>query len=228
MKKRKVAFIYSTASISSYLFELGQKLMPSYEILNFVDESILLAQNSVVRREKVKNLIISARSAGVSSILITCSTIGDLAKNFSEIYRIPIFRIDSPMAQVAVESGQKIAVLFTNPKTLQSTSSLFNGILARKKGNNVKIRYVFVDNAMKALSQGNIKGHDKFVEKSIMHAAKWADVIALAQVTTAVALSRRKTVLKGKIILTSPISGIQQIDALLYAPLQSSSINVSF
>ena len=63
----------------------------------------------------------------------TCSSVGDVA-DYGNLYaRIPVFRIDQPMAAEAVRNYDRIGVISTLPTTLDPTCRLLQNE-AKKAG----------------------------------------------------------------------------------------------
>jgi hypothetical protein len=67
---------------------------------------------------------------GAKVIVCTCSTIGGIAEAVSVPNGVLVLRIDRPMAEQAVASGRRIAVVAALPSTLEPTVALLRQIAA--------------------------------------------------------------------------------------------------
>ena len=63
-----------------------------------------------------------AKNNGSDALLLACSSLGKAADIARELLDIPLYKIDEPMADQAVNSGNNILVLGTVKSTLEPTS----------------------------------------------------------------------------------------------------------
>jgi hypothetical protein len=124
-------------------------------------------------------------SMGARAVLVTCSSIGEVAASIGEEARVPVLRVDAAMADEAVRiasgTGGRIAVLATLATTLGPT-----GRLVRRAAGDLDVTIDLVEGA---------------VEDAIVRAAAKADVIVLAQASMAGAAGRAGVAVP---VLTSP------------------------
>ena len=67
---------------------------------------------------------VQQQEAGADYILFTCSSIGAAVEASAALTKVPVLRVDQPMADQAVQTGKKIGVIATLPTTLEPTSDL--------------------------------------------------------------------------------------------------------
>ena len=69
-------------------------------------------------------MIASAEEAGAYAGLVTCSSIGLAVELSRSFVQIPVFRVDQPRAERAVQLGSRIGVAATLRTTLEPTAAL--------------------------------------------------------------------------------------------------------
>ena len=136
----------------------------------------------------------------------TCSSVGDVA-DYGDIYaRIPVFRIDRPMAAEAVAKAERIGVISTLPTTLDPTCRLLLGEAA-KAGRKVELVEGLADGAFAAGQSGDGATHDRLIAEAAQRIADRVDLFVLAQGSMA-RMEQRLAELTGKPVLSSPVSGV--------------------
>ena len=143
----------------------------------------------------------------------TCSSVGDIA-DYGNIYaRIPIFRIDQPMAAKAVASADRIGVISTLPTTLDPTRRLLENE-AKKAGREVVLVDGLADGAFAAGQSGDSETHDRLIAEAAARIADQVDMFVLAQGSMA-RMEQRLSELTGKPVLSSPILGVKGLRQFL-------------
>lgn len=215
---KKVAFIHTVHSIIPQLNEMFYRFIKNAEVFHLLDESILkkaIEQGGLTPDlcGKVTKLSRMAEAGGADVILVTCSSISPCVDIARKSIRVPILKIDEPMAEESCRIGEKIAVIATLGTTLNPTSKLIRG-KAQMFKKDIDIIPFLCEGAFKAIVSGNIKTHDKIIVKNLLKADEKADVIVLAQASMANVIQRTNIKLSKK-VLTSPESGIKNIKRYL-------------
>lgn len=218
MAKQRVAIIQTSGVSTSHLGSLFKELLPNVEVINIVDDSLLpevVANGSpttaVIKR--ITSYAQAAEAAGATAILNQCSSVGEVVDVASRTVGIPYVKIDAPMAKKAVQLGDRIAVVATVRSTMGPSVRLVEQA-ARDAGKAVTVTPFLVDGALEVLmKEGDRDKHNRMVLDAIGEAEKVADVIVLAQ--GSMALLEPEFSRFSKPILTSPRSGVEQIQALL-------------
>src|SRR4029453_3870581 len=73
-----------------------------------------------------------AEESGAQALLVSCSSIGEAPTAAQDFVSLPVLRIDTPMAGLAVESGARIGVLATLSATLGPTTRLVRDSAQRR------------------------------------------------------------------------------------------------
>lgn len=163
--------------------------------------------------ERLEDLVRAAQSAGADLVMLTCSSISQLAAPVSEKVGIPVLRIDEAMADAAVRQGSRIAVLATLPTTLTPTLALLRE-RAALAGAAPEFTDEVIDGAFAAVSAGDRPEHDRLVAAAIERVAAGADVVVLAQASMASAADAASVSVP---VLTSLEPGIRRLGEALSA-----------
>jgi Asp/Glu/hydantoin racemase len=210
----KLAIIHTTPATVESMKALAAEILPSCELVNFVDDSILpqLAQNGGDLTEVEERLVHYARFAeqvGADVILEACSSVGEVVPKMQAAVSIPIVRIDEGMAEQAVQRGAHLGVAATLPTTLQPTTRLLRA-KAQAAGRQVEITPLLIDGAYQKLMSGDREGHDNLLVEKLQELARTVDVVVLAQASMARVLPRLAAADQDK-ILVSPRLAMERV-----------------
>ena len=126
---------------------------------------------------------LAAEKMGADLIVNTCSTVGEVADRLDKITRVPVVKIDEPMARLAVEAGTKIALIATLPTTLGPSRRQIEK-LGREQGKEMQVTEYLDQPAWEALSGGDPALHNKILMQSIRELDKQGyDAIVMAQIS---------------------------------------------
>ena len=145
-----------------------------------------------------------------SVVVCTCSTISGPAELLAPAVGVPIVRVDRPMAELAVATGSRIAVVAALLSTIAPTVSLL-GEVARDQGRTPVIDEVVLPEAWFLFERGDVDGYARAIAGAVDALEPGADVVVLAQASMAVALPRCTTAVP---VLTSPRSAVEAAVAL--------------
>ena len=193
--------------------------MPGVKILNIVDESLIkntkaCGEITPATSRRVLNYAGSAQDAGADFILFTCSSIGPAVEMAASLTKIPVLRVDQPMADQAVQTGKRIGVIATLSTTLEPTSDLVKR-RAAAAGKEIELLSRLCDGAFDALMSGDTATHDKMVGDALRQLSKEVDVILLAQASMARVVDTLNAADKKVPILASPTIAIQHLASVL-------------
>jgi hypothetical protein len=214
----KFAIIHTTPVTVQLLTALAEDILPGWEILNYVDDSVLpqLASNGGKLEDVIGRLVQSAvlaEAAGAAGILSACSSVGECVSAMAKSVSIPVVRIDEAMAEESVRRGIRIGVAATVGTTLNPTTRL---ILAKAAaaGKEVELEPVLVSEAYQMLAAGDAQGHDRVLTAALEGLAQSVDVVALAQASMMRFLSGLPPEMRTKFI-SSPRSGMERLKSVL-------------
>lgn len=214
----KLAVIHTTPVTVETFKALAAENLPGYEVVNFVDDSILpqLRENGGDVSQVEERLLHYARFAeqvGAGAILSACSSVGEVAARMRQRVRIPVVRVDDAMAEEAIRRGEKIGVAATLATTLRPTEALIQQ-KADAAGKAVTIERRLIDSAYQKLLAGDRDAHDAILAEALTTLAQGCEVVVLAQASMARVLPRLPEALQDK-FLTSPRLAIGQVKAAL-------------
>jgi Asp/Glu/hydantoin racemase len=214
----KIAIIHTTPVTVDVLKPLVNELLPEYNIVNFVDDSILpqLAENGGEVSEVEDRLLHYARFAegvGADVILSACSSVGEVAAKMRDQVGIPVIRIDDAMTETAIQRGSRIGVAATLPTTLRPTLDLLRQ-KADTAGKLVQLEACLVDAAYQKLMAGDREGHDATLAAALTELAERVDVVVLAQASMARVLPRLPENIQVK-FLTSPRLSVERVKSVM-------------
>ncbi|UNX56267.1 aspartate/glutamate racemase family protein [Georgenia sp. TF02-10] len=233
----RLGMVHTVPALAERFERLAARLGGPVEVLHVVDPA-LLAQ--VVRDGEVTATVRDRAVAharylagqGVGAVLVTCSSIGECADLADDGSKVPVLRVDRPMAAQAVARAAapgargRVAVLATVAATLGPTRRLLQAEAARA-GAVVDVAANVVPDAAEARARGDQAGHDARVRAAVERAVADADVLVLAQASMADALASGGAgglVTGGSgdgyggRVLSSPVSGLRAVLAAVGVP----------
>ncbi len=209
------------SSLVATFESLTEELIPGLDRFNIVDESLL--QNviregvlSAVTARRLVDHVVSAEQAGADLVLVTCSSVGPAVEMARPLVRIPVLRVDEPMADLAVSIGRRIGVAATLSTTLEPTAALIQA-RAAAAGRSVEIIPRLCTGAFEALARGDPAGHDAAVSAGLRELAGQADVIVLAQASMARVAANVPAQDRRVPILSSPRLAVERIAQMVAA-----------
>lgn len=213
-----IAMLHTVPGLITDMEARAQDAVPGLRVLHYVDESLL--QDTIAKgttpghvRRRLVNYARYAEESGAQALLVSCSSIGEAATAAADFVSIPVLRIDSPMADLAVASGDRIGVLATLSATLGPTTRLVEES-AKRQNKTPTITARKVDGAFSALRAGDRAMHDRLVLAAFSELAVECDVVVLAQASMARVIDHTQDQPGGPTVLTSPDSGMTQLSTL--------------
>jgi aspartate/glutamate racemase len=211
----RIALVHTGAVVIPMAGEFVKRELPDVTAINYLDDRIVadLGDPDVAPSVpgRIAELAQAAVDAGAEAILLTCSSISELAADTAERVGVPILRIDEAMADEAVATGDRIVVLATLVTTCGPTTRLLQE-RAELAARAPSITSVVIDGAFEAVSSGDRPTHDRLVAAAIERAAADADVVVLAQASMASAASAVDVEVP---VLTSLESGVRRLRSLM-------------
>lgn len=217
--QKTLGLIHTSATLVPVFQQLCNQYLPNIKVFNIVDDSLI--KNTIACGEltpatarRVVNYVGSAEAAGADYILVTCSSIGPAVEASAELTAVPVLRVDQPMADKAVQTGQRIGVVATLSTTLEPTTDLVRR-RAAAAGKTITIESVLCEGAFDALMSGDAATHDARVGDALKELSSKVDVIVLAQASMARVADAMQEADKKVPILASPGIAIQHIAEII-------------
>jgi len=216
---KTLGLVHTSATLVPMFAELCSKYLPHVKTFNIVDDSLI--KNTIACGEltpetsrRVVNYAGSAQDAGADFILFTCSSIGPAVEAAAALTKVPVLRVDQPMADKAVQTGKRIGVIATLSTTLEPTSDLVKR-RAVAAGKEIVLVSKLCEGAFDALMSGDAATHDKKVGDALKQLSTEVDVIVLAQASMARVVDTLSDADKKVPILASPPIAIQYLATIL-------------
>jgi len=189
MNGKTLALIHTSSTLVPLFQQLCKTRLPGVDTFHIADDSLI---KDVIARgrltpataRRVAGHIASAEAAGADYILVTCSSIGAAVEAAAAFTGIPVLRVDQPMADAAVKTGERIGVVATLPTTLEPTADLIRR-RALSAGRRVELTTRLCEGAFAALMSGDAAAHDARVMEALAILSGQVDVIVLAQASMA-------------------------------------------
>ena len=162
---------------------------PEVEFTHLLDDGIMRMLRAEDWANATRRLVAMAETARTeyeaSCGVLTCSAVPPKAlEELKARSPIPLFKIDEPMARLAVRTSAEIGVLSTFPATRQTTHDLLVAE-ARRAGVQITIVEEMNAAALEALLAGDRDAHDRLFFASCERFARGVGVLVLAQVSMA-------------------------------------------
>lgn len=207
-------FLYSVEDIKAQF----KRYLPGVEMINIIDDSLL--EEALANRGLTPGIISrmadyyqNLQELGCACALNQCSSVGESADIAAKIVRMPIVKIDGPMAKKAAEIGGKVAVIATAISTVEPSSRLVERY-AKEAGKDVRVDRCYVEGAYDfLLKTGDKQKHNEMVIAKVKEAAKDHNVIVMAQGSMYHLIPLIGNV--GVPVLTSLETGVGQIRGVL-------------
>lgn len=171
----------SVDDLTTQFKEIG----PEIQVRHIVDDSLLpevLANGGVTNsvRSRICAYYRAAEEAGADLVFNQCSSVGEAADIAAQLIQIPVVKVDQSMAQVACETGTRIAVAATLETTLGPTCRLVKNT-ARNMKKEVIVEPLLIEGAFNQLISGNRTKHNQMVLAAIRGVLDRVDVVVCAQ-----------------------------------------------
>jgi hypothetical protein len=167
-------------------------MAPHVVARHIVDEELLAEARRTGITEalalRVRDAVLAAACEPGALVVCTCSTIGGCAERANEDRPGVAMRIDRPMAERAVELGQRILIAAALESTLEPTQRLVEDA-ARAARRQVKTRPLLCEGAWAHFERGDSEGYFRAIAEVLQRDARDADVVILAQASMAGAAS---------------------------------------
>lgn len=219
MSQKTLGLIHTSATLVPVFQQLCNQHLPGVQVFNIVDDSLI---KNVIKcgelkpdtARRVVNYAASAEQAGADFIMYTCSSIGAAVETAATLSKVPVLRVDQPMADKAVATGNKIGVVATLPTTLNPTTDLVKR-RAAVAGKEIQVISKLCEGAFDALMSGDAAKHDAMVASALKELSSQVDVIVLAQASMARVVDTLDAAEKKVPILSSPSIAIEHLAKIL-------------
>ena len=212
-----LAFLHTAKVHETTFARLLQKHGPGIQVRHDVDETLLSdaikmgLTKAIV--ERTRQALVKAGSTGASVVICTCSTLGSIAELLNDDLSRPVIttymRIDRPMADLEVASGDRIQIVAALEGTLEPTRKLLEASAIDLKV-SPEIETLLIPNIWEYFQRGDEQTYHSLIARYLATPANYpngyADVIVLAQASMAPAAQLCKLIQVP--ILSSTATGV--------------------
>ncbi len=187
MKDELVFYHTSQANIEAFAHLLDEMGQSDLAVRHVVDEEALaraMAEGVSAQLESEIGARILTALGDSRALLCTCSSIGSCAESAAARSPRPILRVDRPMAEKAVDCGNRVVVAAALQSTLAPTRALLDKV-ASARGVALEIREFLCAGAWEKFAAGDREGYARAIAERLPEAALLGDSIVLAQASMA-------------------------------------------
>src|SRR5580698_98016 len=127
-RRPRIAFVHTVAFLVDMFRETMDRELPHVEVVHILNETLLkdLLRDGASPKitERIVRQAILAADADVDMVVFTCSSTSPAINVARQLLAIPIIKIDDPMAERAVLSGNRIGLVCTARSTVDPSSAL--------------------------------------------------------------------------------------------------------
>lgn len=193
MKNPHVCILQTSFAKRDDTIAFLQERVPGVRV-EFITDSTLLSEVRVSggpTQAVIDRMRLYAKAAEISGadlIVNSCSTVGEVTDVYAKDVRIPVMKIDEPMALEAVGLGTRIGLIATLETTLGPSQRLIERI-GKKFGKEMICKQFLQTDAWDALQKGHPEEHNRILLEKIREMDRSGfDAIVMAQVSMRVLL----------------------------------------
>ena len=185
----RLGMIHTINGLVPLFEELCREFLPGVEYFNTVDEGVLklALREGELTPDLVQRMcdnVVFSEKAGADLILVTCSSTSPIVDAARKQVSVPVWKIDQPMIDRAIETGTRIGILATAATTLGPTSNLV-AERSMALGKPVQVESILCEGAYDAMFAGDLDTHDRIVLDHLAKTMNNFDVVVLAHVSMA-------------------------------------------
>lgn len=187
MKDELVFYHTSHANVEAFAHLLDEMGQADLDVRHVVDEEALataMAEGVSAELESEVGGRILAALGDSRALLCTCSSIGSCAEFAAARSAHPILRVDRPMAEKAVDCGNRVVVAAALQSTLAPTRALLDKVAAAR-GVTLEVHEFVCAGAWEKFAAGDRDGYVRAIAERLPEAALLGDSIVLAQASMA-------------------------------------------
>lgn len=213
----RIVLIHAVPMAIDPIVDAFNQFWPEPELVNLLDDSL---STDRAKSTKLDNNMISrfhmlgdyAKSIQANGILFSCSAFGPAIDEISSALSIPVLKPNEAMFELALETGQTIAMLATFKNSIPSMTKEFN-TMSQNYGGKQTLNSYLIEEAMEKLKQGDAEGHNKLLATAAKAIAD-CDSVMLAQFS----MAQAKASVEAKLnvpVLTAPEAAAKKLQRLV-------------
>lgn len=182
---KKIGFVHTGVAIADLFKPMIAERLPGISTFHIVDDSLI---QDLLREEqftpsilkRLCNQIELAEEAGAEVIMVTCSSIAPGVDVARKMVKVPVMKVDEPMAEKAVSLSDSIGVMATAKTTISPSVNLIRE-KAAEVDKQITIHQILSSEAFDCFLKGDMQTHDEIVKDAVQNLKGKVGVIVLAQ-----------------------------------------------
>jgi hypothetical protein len=220
--KTRVGIVHATMNAVSGVTVALAAHAPELEPLHFVDEGLIVdlpadGSPGPERLVRLQAMFVAAAASGARAILLTCSAYSPFLPSLRAAAPVSVVGIDDAMLGEAVARAQESVGIVATLEAAGPTTALLLTSAAKQAGKVISIENVFVPDAFGALKAGESERHDRLVRDAVQDLCSRHDVVILAQISMARAVTGPTAPKWPQTVLTSAASSVLALSAAAHA-----------
>ncbi len=184
-----IGLVHTTRLVIDPVHEAITGSVQDITVNHVLDEGILrrLAALGRITPEIVDwltRMVTAAESGGADLAVVSCSSLSPCVNEVRNRVGIPVLKVDEPMMEFAIQNGDRIGLIMTNPTTQEPSQILFQEV-SERLGKKVVLIPKLCPDAFAKLNSGDTNGHDAEVVQGIEELLRETDLVMLAQISIA-------------------------------------------
>ena len=187
--EKLVGLVHTTRLVVEPVHSALMEYLRSTGVNHILDEGILkkLAVEGEINAEIIawlEAMVKSAERGGADLAIVSCSSLSPCVNEVRSRVAIPVLKVDEPMMEYAIENGDSIGLVMTNPTT-EGPSRLLFAEVADRLGKSPTLTARLCPSAFAKLNSGDTAGHDEEVVETIEEMLTEVGIVMLAQISIA-------------------------------------------
>lgn len=184
-----IGLVHTTRLVIDPVHTAITESINNIEVSHVLDEGILRRLSALGRItpeivDWLTRMVASVEAAGAGLAVVSCSSLSPCVNEVGSRVGIPVLKVDEPMVEYALQNGERIGLVMTNPTTREPSQLLFTEVAERLKKKATLVPRL-CSGAFDRLNQGDIEGHDREVTQVVEALLKETDLVMLAQISIA-------------------------------------------
>ena len=216
--KGLVGLVHTTRLVIDPVHEAITGSVKDITVNHVLDEGILRSLSSQGRItpeiiDWLTKMVTSAETGGADLAVVSCSSLSPCINEVRNRVGIPVLKVDEPMMEFAIQNGDRIGLIMTNPTTQEPSQILFREV-SEQLGKEVVLVPKLCPDAFAKLNSGDDAGHDSDVVRGIEELLQETDLVMLAQISIARVKSSLDDGVRGRVLSSLDFIGAKTTEVL--------------
>ena len=213
----RIALIHAVTVAMMPVHDAFARLWPAAECTDLLDTALAVDRErdgelTPAMCRRIATLAEYATGTGAAGILFTCSAFGEAIEAVAAASPIPVLKPNEAMFEAALLAGEHIGMLATFAPSVAGMEEEFRELAARR-GAGARIETLCIEEARRALNDGDGMAHDRMLAEAAPRLAG-CDAVLLAHFSTARAEEAVRAALPCP-VLSAPGAAVTRLKSLV-------------